>query len=59
MKIKELVTDKVYRTFIIFIIAMIIALLFRIFEILTPNWYVITNGVIAMTYLIWTRITDV
>ena len=59
MKIKELVTDKVYRTFIIFIIAMIIALLFRIFEILTPNWYVNTNGVIAMTYLIWTRITDV
>jgi hypothetical protein len=59
MKIKKLVTDKVYRTFIIFIITMILALLFRIFGILTPNWYVITNGVIAMTYLIWTRITDV
>lgn len=59
MKIKELITDKVYRNFIIFITLMVIALLFRIFGGLTPNWYVIINGVIGITYITWTRIADV
>ena len=59
MKIKELLTDKVYRNFIIFITLMVMALLFRIFGVLTPNWYVIINGVIGITYITWTRIADV
>lgn len=59
MKIKELITDKIYRNFIIFITLMVIALLFRIFGGLTPNWYVIINGVIGITYITWTRIADV
>jgi hypothetical protein len=59
MKIKKLFTDKVYRSFIIVITLMVITLLFRIFGVLTPNWYVIINGVIAITYVAWTRITDV
>jgi hypothetical protein len=58
MKIKELLTDKVYRNLIIVITLMLITLFFRIFGVLTPNQFVIINGLIVIIYAIWTRIAD-